>query len=92
MTDQNAIDTATRRLTQALDALDSAVDRRIEIDRSRAILTDQIHALDVDRASLAADLDTETARARRLETANRDIARRLDAAMDSIRLVLDAQE
>jgi hypothetical protein len=92
MTDQNAIDTATRRLTQALDALDSAVDRRIEIDRSRAILTDQIHALDVDRAKLAADLDTETARARRLETANRDIARRLDAAMDSIRLVLDAQE
>ena len=92
MTDQNAIDTATRRLTQALDALNSAVDRRIEIDRSRAILTDQIHALDVDRAKLAADLDTETARARRLETANRDIARRLDAAMDSIRLVLDAQE
>jgi predicted nucleic acid-binding Zn-ribbon protein len=92
MTDQIAIDTATKRLTQALDALDSAVDRRIEIDRSRAILTDQIHALDADRAKLAADLDTETARARQLETANRDIARRLDAAMENIRLVLDAQD
>jgi predicted nucleic acid-binding Zn-ribbon protein len=92
MTDQIAIDTATRRLTQALDALDSAVDRRIEIDRNRAILTDQVHALDADRAKLAADLDTETARARRLESANRDIARRLDAAMENIRLVLDAQE
>jgi chromosome segregation ATPase len=92
MTDQIAIDTATKRLTQALDALDSAVDRRIEIDRSRAILTDQIHALDADRSKLAADLDTETARARQLETANRDIARRLDAAMENIRLVLDAQD
>jgi predicted nucleic acid-binding Zn-ribbon protein len=92
MTDQIAIDTATKRLTQALDALDSAVDRRIEIDRSRAILTDQIHALDADRSKLAADLDTQTARARRLETANRDIARRLDAAMENIRLVLDAQD
>ena len=92
MTDPIAIDSATKRLTQALDALDSAVDRRIEIDRSRAILTDQVHALDADRAKLAADLDTQTARAHRLETTNRDIARRLDAAMENIRMVLDAQD
>ena len=90
MTDQTAIDSATKRLTQALDALDAAVERRLEIDRSRAILTEQVHALDADRARLAAELDSQTARARRLETANRDIARRLDAAMENIRLVLDA--
>jgi uncharacterized protein DUF4164 len=92
MTDQNAIEQATRRLTQAMDALDAAVERRIESDRTRTILVEQVHALDADRAKLAADLDRETAKARRLETANRDIARRLDAAMDNVRSVLEAQD
>ncbi len=75
MTDQTAIESATRRFTQALDMLDAAVDRRIEIDRSRTLLIEQVHALDADRSKLAADLDAQTAKARRLETANRDIAR-----------------
>ena len=92
MTDSTAIDSATRRLIQALVLLEAAVDRRLEIDRSRAILTEQVHALDIDRAKLAADLDSQLARSRRLETANRDVARRLDAAMDNIKLVLDAKE
>ena len=92
MSDSTGIDSATRRLTQALDLLEAAVDRRLEIDRSRAILTEQVHALDIDRAKLAADLDSQLARSRRLETANRDVARRLDAAMDNIKLVLDAKE
>jgi hypothetical protein len=92
MTDQTAIDRATRRLTQALDSLDAAVDRRIEMERSRTMLTEQVHALDADRSKLAADLDVQLARVRRLESTNRDIARRLDAAMDGIKLVLDAQD
>jgi hypothetical protein len=91
MTDQTSIEQVTRRLAQALDALDAAVERRIEIDRSRAILVEQMHALDADRAKLAADLDKETAKARKLETVNRDIARRLDTAMENIRHVLEAQ-
>jgi hypothetical protein len=92
MSDQTAIDRVTKRLAQALDQLDAAVDRKIEIDRSRRILTEQVHALDADRSRLAADLDLQLARVRQLETVNRDIARRLDAAMGSIQLVLDAQE
>jgi chromosome segregation ATPase len=92
MIDQTAIDRASRRLTQALDQLEAAVDRRIEIDRSRTVLTEQVHALDTDRSRLAADLDAQVARVRTLESTNRDIARRLDAAMDSIKLVLDAQD
>jgi len=90
--DQTAIETATRRLTQALDTLDAAVDRRMETDRGRTALAEQVHALDADRSKLAAELDGQTARARRLETANREIARRLDAAMENIRLVLESQE
>jgi hypothetical protein len=85
MSESQAIDTAARRLTQALDALEAAVERRCEADRSEAALADQVQALGDDRARLAADLDTVTARARRLEMANRDVARRLDLAMQSIR-------
>ena len=92
MTDQSPIEQATRRLSRALDALDAALERKHEIDRSRSVLVEQMHALDADRARLAADLDKETARTRRLETANRDIAQRLDAAMDNIRQVLETQD
>ena len=92
MTDQIAIESATRRFTQALDMLDAAVDRRVEIDHSRTLLVEQVHALDADRSKLAADLDAQTAKARKLETANRDIAARLDAAMENIRLVLESQD
>ena len=91
MTEQTELDTMTRRLSQALDLLDAAVERRIEIDRSRAILTEQVHALDADRAKLAADLDVQLAKVRSLESANREIARRLDAAMENVRLVLESQ-
>jgi hypothetical protein len=90
MTDQAAIDSVTRRFTQALDMLDAAVDRRIEIDRSRTLLTEQVHALDADRSKLAADLDAQLGKVRSLESANREIARRLDAAMESIRHVLES--
>jgi hypothetical protein len=91
MTDQSAIDDAARRLMQALDQLEAAVDRGLEAERGRAILAEQVHALDSDRAKLASDLDAQLGRARRLETANRDVARRLDAAMESIQSVLDAK-
>ena len=91
MTDQTELDSATQRLSQALDMLDAAVERRIAIDRSREILTEHAHALDADRAKLAADLDVQLGKVRSLESANREIARRLDAAMENIRLVLESQ-
>ena len=92
VSDQTAIDAATRRLTQALDALDAAVERRLEAERGEARLADQIHALGADRARLASELDNQTTRSRQLETANREIARRLDAAIDNIRTVVSAQD
>ena len=91
MSDATVLESATRRLIQALDQLESAVDRRLEIEKSRAILTEQVHALDADRAKLASNLDVQMARARSLASVNRDVARRLDTAIDSIKFVLDAQ-
>ena len=91
MSDQTTIDTATKRLTQALDALDAAVERRLETERGSAQLADQVHVLGADRARLASELDSQTARSRQLETTNREIARRLDAAIDNIRSVIATQ-
>ena len=92
MSDQNAIDTAVKRLALALDSLDAAVERRREGDRSEAALAGQVQALGLDRTQLAAALDGETARSRKLETTNREIAGRLDEAIASIQAVLDANE
>ena len=91
MSEQGAVDGAVRRLALALDALDAAVERRRDADRGEDALATQVQALGMDRAKLAADLDGETARSRRLESVNREVADRLDAAMTSIQSVLDAQ-
>lgn len=92
MSDQSAIDQAVRRLALALDSLDAAVERRREADRSEEDLANQLYALGLDRTRLAEALDGETARSRRLESTNREIAHRLDAAIASIQAVLDANE
>lgn len=92
MTEANAIDTATRRLSAALEALDAALERRQEADRGEQTLATQLQVLGSDRARLAADLDAQAARSRRLEQGNREISRRLDTAIDTIRSVLDAHD
>jgi hypothetical protein len=51
-----------------------------------------VHALGIDRTQLAATLDAEAARTRHLENTNREVAQRIDAAMTTIRAVLDANE
>jgi len=92
MTEQSAIDNAVKRLAQALDALDAAVERRREAERNEESLAAQVHALGLDRNHLADTLDGEAARARALEAANREIAQRLDTAIASIQSVLDSSE
>ena len=92
MTEQSAIDMAVKRLALALDALDAAVERRREADRNEEGLVAQVQALGLDRAKLADTLDGETARTRKLESTNREIAQRLDAAIVSIQSVLDTNE
>jgi hypothetical protein len=92
MADVTAIEAATRRLSQALDGLEAAVERRQETDRGEQSLGAQLHVLGVDRSRLAAELDDVSARSREIETTNREIARRIDVAMDGIKAVIDAQE
>ena len=92
MTDTNAIDTATKRLAHALDALEAAVERRHDADREGQGLAEQLQAFGADRSRLASDLDVAAARARVLETTNREIANRLDAAIETIRSVLETHD
>jgi hypothetical protein len=84
------IDAATRRLMMALDALEAAAERRRDADRDENELASRIQALGTDRSRLADELDGSLVKTRRLERTNREIAERLDAAIGSIRAVLDA--
>jgi predicted nucleic acid-binding Zn-ribbon protein len=86
------LDAATRRLMAALDALESAVERRRDADRDENELASRIQALGVDRSRLADQLDGSLVKSRRLERVNREIAERLDAAIGTIRAVLHAGE
>jgi hypothetical protein len=92
MTEGSAIDAASKRLALALDALAAAVERRHEADRGEQTLDAQLQTLGADRSRLAAELDAATARSRTLESANREVAQRLDAAIDTIRSVLAANQ
>ncbi len=82
------IDAATRRLMAALDALESAAERRREADRDEDELATRIQALGADRSRLADELDGTLVKSRRLERTNREIADRLDAAIGTIRAVI----
>jgi septal ring factor EnvC (AmiA/AmiB activator) len=92
MTDPSAIDAATRRLTQALDALQAAVARKRDAETGGDAITMQLQALGNDRARLAADLDTAAARIRQLEDTNREVSRRIDVAMSTIEKLLDEHD
>jgi hypothetical protein len=83
------LELATRRLMAALDALESAVERRREADRDEDELATRIQALGADRSRLADELDGSLMKSRKLERANREIAERLDVAIGSIRSVLN---
>ena len=92
MNDAGAIEAATKRLTLALDGLEAAAERRREADRAQQGLADQLHALGADRSRLASDLDAVSARARTLEATNHEVAKRLDAAIETIRAVIEASD
>jgi hypothetical protein len=88
MSQPSAIETASKRLALALDALAAAVERRQSADRGEQTLASQLHALAADRSLLAAEVDSAAARVRRLESIHREVAQRLDAAMHAVRAIL----
>ncbi|MDF2996049.1 MAG: hypothetical protein K0R27_1686 [Xanthobacteraceae bacterium] len=92
MAETASIEAATRRLYAAVEALEAAVERRLQVERQEAALAAQLHALGADRSRLAAALDGAEARAEKLAGANHEVSRRLGGAMETIRAVLATQE
>jgi hypothetical protein len=88
MTGFQPIDEALQRLASAFDRLEEAIDRRLESADQMNSLEGELHRLGTDRSRLAQSLDAAEARSVRLEEANREVSRRLVAAMESIREVL----
>ncbi len=86
------LEKARRRIAAALDLLEAAINRRRENDRQRGELEAQIQAFGADRSRLAGELDHARASISSLEATNREVAQRLDQAVDTIRAVLDSQE
>jgi chromosome segregation ATPase len=90
--DESPVERAQRRLDAAIDALESAVHLRVERDGRRESLEVQLQASGSDRSRLAAELDHIRARSSELENANREVSRRLERAVDTIRTVLGAED
>jgi hypothetical protein len=55
-------------------------------------MASQIHTLGDDRARLAGELDHAIARARALETANREVAERIARTIETIRGLVGGEE
>ncbi|MGU3576958.1 DUF4164 domain-containing protein [Brucellaceae bacterium C25G] len=80
---------ALERLEKALNGLEQAVDIRLDKEGDFAEAEEEVQRMNADRSKLAQELDNSEARAERLETANREVSRRLVTAMETIRTVLD---
>lgn len=83
------VKTAIDDLRQAMSLLESAVEARLERERSNVDAEGEVRRTHVDRSRLAQELDQSEFRANRLEEVNREVSRRLVTAMETIRAVLD---
>lgn len=92
MTPSDRIEAALKRLTAALDQIEAAAERRALADAARVDMETELAVMQDDRARLAVELDGAAARARALDHATAEAAKRLERANATIRDVLDAIE
>jgi hypothetical protein len=87
----SATEHAVKRLAAALQSLEAAVQQRLSQTASAEGLSAEVEMLTADRAQLAESLDQSQARAAKLEGINRDVSRRLGAAIETIGGVIEAE-
>jgi Domain of unknown function (DUF4164) len=80
------LESAFKGLLAALDQLEAACEHRIKAASERSNLEEELAVLQDDRTRLALELDE--ARAKSLELANGEVARRLARASSNIRTIL----
>lgn len=88
MTTSKRLDDALRRLSAALDELETTVSRRLEAELSHADLEEELAVMQDDRSRLALELDAALAHESALEKARDEVLTRLDRTSDGIRAVL----
>lgn len=89
MSDDATLREVLDRLSRAIEALEAAVDARLEEESDFSEAEAEVQRMGADRARLAQEIDKAEARAERLAEVNREVSRRLVTAMESIRAVLD---
>ncbi|MEO4000873.1 DUF4164 domain-containing protein [Mesorhizobium sp. CAU 1732] len=89
MTGEATLKEVIHRLGKAIETLEDAAAARLEREQDYGEAEAEVQRMNADRARLAQELDSSEARADRLEEANKEVSRRLVAAMETIRAVLD---
>ena len=89
MSAQTSLDAAASRLQKALQRLDQATEGRVARERIVHEAEEEVQRQTADRGRLAAELDGALAKVERLDQVNREVSRRLVAAMETIRSVLE---
>ncbi|MDM7851980.1 DUF4164 domain-containing protein [Pseudochrobactrum kiredjianiae] len=89
MASETTLRQAIEQLEKAMTTLEQAVELRLEKEGDFVEAEEEVQRMNADRSKLAQELDLSEARAERLETANREVSRRLVTAMETIRTVLD---
>ena len=85
---EEGYDAAAVRLDRALARLEASVRSLNGRVRTHARIEADMQKLMTERARLAAELDREAARAKRLDDSAADVSRRLVAAMETVRGVI----
>nr|WP_321455929.1 DUF4164 family protein [uncultured Cohaesibacter sp.] len=89
MSDKTRVDAAWTRLDAAIDALEQSINKRQTKDLSVKALQDDLKRMAEERSELTGSLEKEKSRAQKLAGANEEVSRRLGAAMESVRAVLE---
>ena len=87
-TGEEGYEAADQRLERALQRLEASVRSLNGRMRAHARIEADTQKLLAERARFAAELDKEAARAKRLDDSAAEVSRRLVAAMESVREVL----
>jgi hypothetical protein len=85
MTQTDALQQALARFDASVDSLERLVSQSLEERAGATKLKEQLRALTDERNRLAAELDAERGRARRLQAANDEVSGRLEAVMGTLR-------
>ncbi len=80
---------ALGRLDRAIETLTQSIEKRQTRDLSVKALQDDLQRMTKERSELTGSLEKQKLRAEKLEGANAEVSRRLGAAMESVRAVLD---